>query len=337
MDPAFAETDTSVHQDSHHTLLHPPKRYMTDEELMRFCEENEIARVERDVDGEILVMSAASSRTGRKNAYVSQMLANWADQHGGYSFDSSTGFTLPDGSMRMPDASWVQAEIWDALSEEDKDRFSPICPTFVIEIRSKTDRLKTLESKMGMWLANGAQVAWLIDPERKVVSSLPAGRTRRAAQAASLSARERADPGVRPRHGKGLAIASTRRDYTSGVNLTLAEAQLPVRLRFESPMTDDQLLHFCAANDVWQIEPDSNGEILVRTPAGFGSSSRNLRISRLLDEWAEVDGRGAATGPDGGYVLPGRFYAFARRSLDIFPSAGDSRRSKSRGFRANLP
>jgi Uma2 family endonuclease len=89
-----------------------------------------------------------------------------------------------------------------------------------------------------------------------------------------------------------------------GMNLALAEAQLPVRLRFESPMTDDQLLHFCAVNDVWQIEREANGEIVVMTPAGFGSSNRNIRVSRLLDEWAEADGRGAATGPDGGYVLP---------------------------------
>ena len=88
------------------------------------------------------------------------------------------------------------------------------------------------------------------------------------------------------------------------MNLALSEAQLPVRLRFESPMTDDQLLRFCAANDVWRVERDTNGEILVMTPAGFGSSKRNVRISRLLDEWAEMDGRGETTGPDGGYILP---------------------------------
>jgi Uma2 family endonuclease len=89
-----------------------------------------------------------------------------------------------------------------------------------------------------------------------------------------------------------------------GMNLALAEEQLPVRLRFESPITDDQLLHFCAVNDVWQIEREANGEIVVMTPAGYGSSKRNVRVSRLLDEWAELDGRGETTGPDGGYVLP---------------------------------
>lgn len=86
--------------------------------------------------------------------------------------------------------------------------------------------------------------------------------------------------------------------------LALAEAQLPVRLRFESPMTDDQLLHFCAANEVWQIEREANGEIVVMTPAGFGSSHRIVRIARLLDEWSERDGRGATTESSGGYSLP---------------------------------
>ncbi len=147
-----------------------PDRPMTDEELMRFCEDHDIARIERDTNGELLLMSAAGNRTGRTNAYVIHILTAWAEEDGrGYCFDSSTGFTLPDGSMRMPDASWVAARRWDAMSEADQDRFSPICPEFVIEIRSKSDRLKTLQAKMEMWIANGAEVAWLIDPQRKTV------------------------------------------------------------------------------------------------------------------------------------------------------------------------
>lgn len=147
-----------------------PDRAMTDEELMRFCEENDVARIERDTNGELLLMSAASNRTGRKNAYVNLALGMWAEIDGrGYCCDSSTGFTLPDGSMRMPDASWVGAKRWDAMSEADQDRFSPLCPEFVVETWSKSDRLKTLEAKMEMWIANGAEVAWLIDPQRKTV------------------------------------------------------------------------------------------------------------------------------------------------------------------------
>ena len=88
----------------------------------------------------------------------------------GITFDSNTGFTLPDGSMRSPDAAWVEACRWDALSEADQARFSPICPDFVIELRSPSDNIVDLEAKMEQWMANGAQLAWLIDPERKLVA-----------------------------------------------------------------------------------------------------------------------------------------------------------------------
>jgi Uma2 family endonuclease len=143
---------------------------MSDEELMHFCAANEALRVERDANGEILVMTPAGNRTGRKNVYLLQTLGAWADQDGrGYAFDSNTGFTLPDGSMRSPDAAWVLAERWDAMSDEDKDRFSPLCPEFVVELRSPSDRLVDLEAKMEQWIENGAALAWMIDPERKAV------------------------------------------------------------------------------------------------------------------------------------------------------------------------
>lgn len=147
-----------------------PETPMSDEELMRFCAANDFLRVERDANGEILVMTPAGNNTGRKNAYVIQVLGTWSDTDGrGYAFDSNTGFTLPDGSMRSPDAAWIQAVRWDALSVDDKDRFSPICPDFIIELRSPSDNLAELEAKMEQWIANGAKVAWLIDPERQVV------------------------------------------------------------------------------------------------------------------------------------------------------------------------
>lgn len=115
-----------------------PDYPMSDEELMRFCEDNDIARIERDTNGELLLMSAAGNRTGGTSAYVIHILNAWAEEDGrGYCFDSSTGFTLPDGSMRMPDAPRVEAKRWDAMSEAHQDRFSPICQEFVIEIRSE--------------------------------------------------------------------------------------------------------------------------------------------------------------------------------------------------------
>jgi Uma2 family endonuclease len=148
-----------------------PETPMSDEELMRFCAANDFLRVERDANGEILVMTPAGSNTGRKNAYLIQVLGSWSDADGrGYAFDSNTGFTLPDGSMRSPDAAWIRASRWDALSAKDKDGFSPICPDFIIELRSPSDNLAELEMKMEKWIANGAQVAWLIDPERQIVA-----------------------------------------------------------------------------------------------------------------------------------------------------------------------
>src|SRR5882757_8461753 len=99
-------------------LRFKPDTPMSDDELMRFCAANDVLRVERDANGEILVMTPAGSRTGRKNTAIISALDAWAETDGrGYAFDSNTGFTLPDGSMRSPDAAWIKASRWDALSE----------------------------------------------------------------------------------------------------------------------------------------------------------------------------------------------------------------------------
>jgi Uma2 family endonuclease len=144
---------------------------MSDDEFMIFCAANEPTRFERDANGEIVAMSPAGNRTGRKNAYVVQVLGNWSDADGrGYHFDSSTGFTLPDGSVRSPDASWIEARRWDALSEDEKDSFSAITPNFVVELLSPSDSRAQLQRKMEQWIANGAEVAWLIDPVEKTVA-----------------------------------------------------------------------------------------------------------------------------------------------------------------------
>ena len=148
-----------------------PDKPMTDQELLRFCVANDLLRVERDANGEILVMTPAGYSTGRKNTAIISALDQWSEADGrGYAFDSNTGFTLPDGSMRSPDAAWVQANRWDILTAADKDRFSPICPDFVIELRSPSDALPELKEKMEKWLANGAQLAWLIDPTEQSVT-----------------------------------------------------------------------------------------------------------------------------------------------------------------------
>ena len=144
---------------------------MSDEELMRFCAENDFLRVERDANGEILVMTPAGSRTSRMNSRITRLLDEWAEQDGrGIAFDSNGGFSLPDGSMRAADAAWVALPRWKALSDADQSRYAPLCPDFVIELRSTSDSLPALKAKMELWVANGAQLAWLVDPMDKSVS-----------------------------------------------------------------------------------------------------------------------------------------------------------------------
>ncbi len=155
-----------------------PETPMSDEELMRFCAANEGLRVERDANGEILVMTPAGSRTGKKNTDVIIDLGVWNRLNGrGVVFESNTGFTLPDGSMLSPDAAWIEGRRWDALSDRDQERFAPICPDFIIELRSPSDNLPDLQAKMLQWIANGTELAWLIDPIEQSVSIYRPGQS----------------------------------------------------------------------------------------------------------------------------------------------------------------
>jgi len=148
-----------------------PEQPMSDQDLLSFCARNDFMRVEREANGEILVMTPANSKTSKMNIRIGRLLDEWAEADGrGFAFDSSGGFTLPDTSMRNPDAAWIERSRWESLSNEEQSSFAPICPDFVIELRSPSDRLVMVEAKMEMWLANGAQVAWLIDPARKIVT-----------------------------------------------------------------------------------------------------------------------------------------------------------------------
>ncbi len=141
---------------------------MTDEEFLWFCLENKDLRIERNSNLEILIISPVTSKSGNHSGEVYRQLANWAVSNGkGIHFDSSAGFTLPDRSVLSPDASWVSLAKWNALTEEDKDRFAPLCPEFIIEVRSKSDSLEDLQQKMNVWIKNGAELAWLIDPREK--------------------------------------------------------------------------------------------------------------------------------------------------------------------------
>ena len=147
------------------------ERPMTDEELMRFCAVNDDLRVEREPNGEILVMTPANIKTSSMNSRINRLLDEWAEADGrGIVSGPDGGYTLPDGSMRAPDAAWVANRRWQALSKDDQGRFAPICPDFVIELRSPSDNLPDLLSKMQQWIANGVEVGWLIDPKEKAVT-----------------------------------------------------------------------------------------------------------------------------------------------------------------------
>ena len=143
---------------------------MTDAEFERFCAANEPTRFERDANGEIIVMSPGFAEGGGAELEVGTDLMIWTRADGrGKAFGPNAGFTLPDGSIRMADASWIALARWSRFTESERKSYPPICPEFVIEVRSETDRLKALREKMEMWIANGAELAWLIDPQRRVV------------------------------------------------------------------------------------------------------------------------------------------------------------------------
>ena len=153
-----------------------PETPMSEDELLRFCAANDATHIEREPNGEILVMSPANSKTSKMNMRVGRILDEWAESdERGVAFDSSGGFTLRDGSMRSADASWILLRRWDALTEAQQASFAPVCPDFVIELRSPSDKLADVQAKMQMWLSNGAEVAWLIDPERRVVEIYRSG------------------------------------------------------------------------------------------------------------------------------------------------------------------
>jgi Uma2 family endonuclease len=144
--------------------------YVTDEEFDRLVQLNSDLRLERTAEGDVEIMPPPKGDTGAKNGRITAQLTIWADENGtGIAFDSSSGFKLPNGATRSPDASWVGRSRLAALSPKQKKEYFPLCPDFVIELRSLTDRLPRLKEKMAEYIANGARLAWLIDPiERKV-------------------------------------------------------------------------------------------------------------------------------------------------------------------------
>ena len=143
-------------------------RLVTPEQFEELCAEYRDLRLELTSTGELIVMTGTGLQTGRRNAHLTYQLMVWTQKDAtGVCFDSSTLFALPNNARRSPDASWVRREKWDRLSEREKDAIPLICPDFVVELRSRTDRLPVLFNKMAEYIANGASLGWLIDPSKR--------------------------------------------------------------------------------------------------------------------------------------------------------------------------
>jgi Uma2 family endonuclease len=141
---------------------------LTDDELFGLCAANRDLRIERDSDGNLILRAPAGGETSARNLILGADLVNWNRKTRlGIAFDSNGGFLLPNGAMRAPDASWIPIERWNGLSAEQRKKFLPLCPDFVVELRSPSDRLADVQKKMQEWMDNGCRLGWLIDPEEE--------------------------------------------------------------------------------------------------------------------------------------------------------------------------
>jgi len=147
-----------------------PRLTLSDDELFELCQRNPQLRLERTAEGDLIIMTPAGGKTSHRNARIVRLLDAWAEEDGtGLVFDSSGGFLLPDGAMRSPDAAWVLRSRLDELPSKVKEGFLPLCPDFVVELRSPSDSLPELQAKMEEYRDHGARLGWLIDPDARRV------------------------------------------------------------------------------------------------------------------------------------------------------------------------
>ncbi|MGH8068264.1 MAG: Uma2 family endonuclease [Candidatus Entotheonellia bacterium] len=152
-------------------LLHVrPVIELTDDQLFELCQINQELWIERTAEGDLVIMAPEGWETGNRSLTIGTLLTQWAWQDGtGVTSGSSAGFILPNGAMRAPDAAWVLRSRLEPLTAEQKQKFLPLCPDFVVEIRSPSDRLSIVQEKMQEYLDNGARLGWLIDPGSRMV------------------------------------------------------------------------------------------------------------------------------------------------------------------------
>lgn len=149
---------------------------LTEEQFFHLCQNNRDLRLERTAAGELIIMPPTGWESGNRNARLTQRVGNWADADGaGLAFDSSTGFILPNGANRSPDAAWVRRDRIEALNP-NSDRFLPLAPDFVVELCSASDSLTTTRNKIQEYITNGVRLGWLIEPQNQQVEIYRQGR-----------------------------------------------------------------------------------------------------------------------------------------------------------------
>ncbi len=163
------------------TIYFPPvlelKIDLTDEQFWQLCQENDNLRFEKTATGELIIMSPTGSETGRRNVKITTQLDIWNSQNNlGEVFDSNSGFKLPSGAECSPHASWVSRHRWDALTWEERERFAPLCPDFVVELMSPREHLEKAHAKMQEYMLNGAKLGWLINRAQRQIEIYRPGK-----------------------------------------------------------------------------------------------------------------------------------------------------------------
>ncbi len=182
MKPAVHHESAPVHDEPFGLVLRlRPVIELSGEQLLELSSLNDDLRLELTAEGELIVMTPAGGESSRRNLELTVQLGIWTRRDGtGVACDSSGGFILPNGAIRSPDASWVERSRYEALTPEQREKYLPLCPEFVIELRSPSDRLVTLQEKMVEYVENGARLGWLLDPESKRVHVYKPGEPVRA-------------------------------------------------------------------------------------------------------------------------------------------------------------
>ncbi|WP_088889842.1 Uma2 family endonuclease [Leptolyngbya ohadii] len=166
------------------TVHLPASAPLTDDQFYDLCRANPDLRIERNANGELVFMSPTGGETGKRNAKLTARFVIWSEQANlGEVFDSSTCFKLPNGAERSPDVAWVRQDRWDALTPEQKEKFPPIAPDFVLELMSPSDTLEATQAKMREYIENGVKLGWLVNRRDRQVEIYRAGQAVETLQA----------------------------------------------------------------------------------------------------------------------------------------------------------